>query len=385
MTDTKTYKPVVLQVLPALNTGGVERGTLEIAKGLTQAGYTNFVASSGGIMEGQFAHLGVKHFTLPLASKNPIVLYRNIGRLVRLIRQHNVSIIHARSRAPAWSAYLAAKRTGIKFITSYHGTYSADSSLKRWYNSIMTKGDVVIAISEFIKTYIQQQHPNVMQHKIEVIPRGVDGHAFDPAAVSASRINKIHREWNLPDNALIVMLPARLSRWKGQHVLIEAMAKLPQEMIIYAVLVGGDQERDNYRSELVRHIETLKLQGKVLLVDDCHDMAAAYMLADIVVSASIKPEAFGRVIVEAQAMGRLVIAAAHGGALETIIDEETGWLVPPNDADALAKKILTVAAMPATQRQNFSHKVRKSALERFSTQQMVDKTLTLYQRLGYRV
>jgi glycosyltransferase involved in cell wall biosynthesis len=385
MTDTKTYKPVVLQVLPALNTGGVERGTLEIAKGLTQAGYTNFVASSGGIMEGQFARLGVKHFTLPLASKNPIVLYRNIGRLVRLIRQHNVSIIHARSRAPAWSAYLAAKRTGIKFITSYHGTYSADSSLKRWYNSIMTKGDVVIAISEFIKTYIQQQHPNVMQHKIEVIPRGVDGHAFDPAAVSASRINKIHRAWNLPDNALIVMLPARLSRWKGQHVVIEAMAKLPQEMIICAVLVGGDQERDDYRSELVRHVETLKLQGKVLLVDDCHDMAAAYMLADIVVSASIKPEAFGRVIVEAQAMGRLVIAAAHGGALETIIDEETGWLVPPNDADALAKKILTVAAMPATQRQNFSHKVRKSALERFSTQQMVDKTLTLYQRLGYRV
>lgn len=374
----------VLQILPALGaSGGVERGTVEIAGAVVQAGGRAIVASSGGALVHDLARVGAVHVELPLQSKNPVTMWRNIDRIAEVIKAENVDIVHARSRAPAWSAWMAAKRTNTHFVTTFHGTYGASNHLKRVYNSVMTRGERVIAISQFIAGHVRQLY-GVPSGKIRVIHRGVDLDRFDPAKVTAQRVVNLATDWMLPDGMPVIMLPGRLTRWKGQPVVIDALGKLNRRDV-RCLLVGGDQGREDYRAELEAMISARNLNEVVRLVDHCDDMPAAYMLTDVVISASTDPEAFGRVIAEAQALGRPVIATDHGGAKETVIPGETGWLVPPGDADALAAAIDKVLALDSAQRSTLAGKAITNVRDNFSKTAMCTKTLDVYDEvLGIR-
>lgn len=372
-------QPVVLQVLPRLEAGGVERGTIEVAAALAEAGWTPLVASAGGPMVYELKRLGVPHVELPLASKNPVVMRRNVRRLVRLIREYDVDIVHARSRAPAWSARAAARRTGRHFVTTYHGTYRGGLlGLKTLYNSVMARGERVIAISHFIAEHIQQVH-GVEADRIRVIHRGVDLDRFDPALVTAQRQIQLARQWRLPEDAPVVMLPGRLARWKGQAVLIEAMALLGRHDI-RCLLVGAPQ-RERYRQELLALAEKRGLADVVHIVDHCNDMAAAYKLTDVVVNASTEPEAFGRVVVEAQAMGRPVVATDHGGPRETVVHGVTGWLAKPGDAVSLAAALDRALSLTPEEREAVAHAGMENVRRHFDRRAMTDATLAVYEEV----
>ncbi len=367
----------ILQVLPALGSGGgVERGTVEIAEAIVEAGGRAIVASAGGARVHDLARVGAEHVLLPVDSKNPWIIYANIDRLAKLIIAENVDLVHARSRAPAWSAYFAARQTKRPLVTTFHGTYNAQNFLKRRYNSVMTRGDRVIAISSFIAEHVRR-HYGVPENKIRIIHRGVDLARFDAEKVSAERVVTLSTNWRLEDGLPIVMLPGRLTRWKGQTIFIEAIARLNRQDI-RCLIVGGDQGRNEYRQELESLVETHNLGTVVRIVDHCDDMAAAYMLADVVVSASTDPEAFGRIVVEAQALGRPVIASDHGGAQETIIEGKTGWRVPPGDADALASALETALGLSETQRATVATAAVANVRENFSKQSMCARTLAVY-------
>jgi glycosyltransferase involved in cell wall biosynthesis len=365
----------VLQVLPELAVlAGVERGAIEIAGAVAQAGGRAIVASQGGAVAYEVGRAGGVHVELPLKSKSPFVIYKNIGRLQELIAAEKPDIVHARSRAPAWSAYYAAKRMGVPFVTTFHGTYSVGNLFKLRYNAVMTKGARVIAISDFIAGHMRQIY-GVPTSKIRIIHRGVDLEKFNPAKVSAERVIQLANKWNLGDGAPVVMLPGRLTRWKGQSLFIDAAERVKNKDAVF-VLVGADQGRSAYREEL--EARAAKLGGRVRLLDNCNDMPAAYMLTDIVVSASLEPEAFGRVIPEAQAMGRPVIAANHGGAKETVIEGETGFLFPPGDADALAAAIDKVLTVRGPAREILAAKAMANIRDHFSSAAMCRKTLAVY-------
>ena len=367
----------VLQILPNLGSGGgVERGTVEVAEAIVETGGRAIVISAGGPKVHELKRIKAEHIELPVNSKNPFVMYANIRRIADVIRREGVDVVHARSRAPAWSAWFAAKKTGKPFITTFHGTYGLKGLFKRTYNSVMTKGDRVIAISGFIAGHIRRNY-GVPNKKIRIIHRGVDILRFDPKVVSADRIVNLANDWRLTDGYPVIMLPGRLTRWKGQTVFIEAVTKLNRRDI-RCLLVGGDQGREDYRKELESLVNKHGLDEVVRIVDHCDDMPAAYMLSDLVVSASTEPEAFGRVIVEGQALGRLVIASNHGGAQETIQEGETGWLVPPTDVDALTRAMETALSLSEEARNTFSEKCIASARERFSKEAMCAKTLDVY-------
>ena len=371
--------PTVLQILPALVTGGVERGTVDIASAIVDAGGRALVVSAGGPMTYELKRLGGEHIELPVSSKNPIIMWRNAARLVELVKKEKVDIIHARSRAPAWSGWLAANRTGIPFVTTFHGTYGYANPMKHYYNSVMTRGDVVIAISGFIAGHIRQVY-GVPIAKISVIPRGINLSKFDITTVSKERIVNQAIKWRLPDGIPVIMLPGRLTRWKGQMVLIDAIKQLKHRNF-QCLIVGSDQGREHYRRELDNEIAKCGLADQVHLIDNCDDMPAAYMLSDIVISASTEPEAFGRVAAEAQALGRLVIATDHGGARETVIDGKTGWLAPPGNADALSKIIEKVLSQTLEERQIFSERAMKHIRDRYSNVDMSNKTIEVYNNL----
>lgn len=370
--------PTVLQVLPALDSGGVERGTIEIAGGLSEAGWHAIVASRGGAMENELARAGAEHVRLPLDRKNPAVIYRNVAELVDLIETRGVDIVHARSRAPGWSACLAARRAKCPFVTTFHGAYG-EGPLKHWYNSVMTKGDVVIAISEFIARHIRS-HFNVDEDRLVIIHRGVDTVNFDPSGVSAERIVQQADTWRLDDGATVILVPARLTRLKGQAVLLRALARMDRQDFV-VVLLGGDRGSSSYRREIDALIKSQNLGSRVRMVPPCRDMPAAYMLADIVVSTSIQPEGFGRTIVEAQAMGRPIIASNHGGAPETILPGKTGWLTAPGDEASLAQALDAAMALNRSGREAMAAKARENVIRHFSIERMRQQTLDVYRRL----
>ncbi len=386
-TDLKTVSDVdhapgatVLQVLPAMGTsGGVERGTVEIASAVVKAGGRAIVASAGGPREHELKRVKAEHVTLPVDSKNPITMYNNIGRLAKLIEAENVDIVHARSRAPAWSAFYAAKRAKRPFVTTFHGTYSYGTVLKRIYNSVMTKGARVIAISNFIAGHVRR-HYGVPTDRIKVIHRGVDLSRFSAATVTAQRVISLANEWRITEGHPVVMLPGRLSRWKGQTIFIEAIARLDRRDI-RCLLVGGDQGRHEYRRELENLVKRYDLGEVVRIVDSCSDMPAAYMLTDVVVSASTDPEAFGRIMIEAQALGRPVIATDHGGAKETVIEGETGWLVPPGDPGALADALEVALGLTPEARAILADKAVQNVRKHFSTEKMCRETLAVYDQV----
>jgi glycosyltransferase involved in cell wall biosynthesis len=372
-----TRPPAILQVLPALVSGGVERGTLEIAEALVGAGYRALVASAGGPLVGPLERMGAQHITLPLNSKNPARLWRNAAALAALVRAEGVGIIHARSRAPAWSALLAARRTGVHFVTTYHGTYNEDLPAKRLYNSVMARGERVIAISQFIADHLRARH-GTDPARIRVIPRGVDPRRFDPALVAPARIAALRAEWRVPEGRPVVMLPARLTRWKGQMVLLEAMSRLPGDAI--ALLVGAGS--DSFRQELAARAAALGLGDRIRLCCHTEDMPAALLLADLVVHASTDPEAFGRTVIEAQAMARPVIASDLGAPRETVEEGVTGWRVPPGDPAALAAALAAALVLPPEARQALGTRARAHVLAHYTTQAMQEATLAVYRELA---
>ena len=326
----------VLQILPELNAGGVERTTIEMAEALMAEGHVPHVASAGGRMEDELAALGGVLHRMDAGTKNPL-RWRGIQKQVEtVIRENDIDIVHARSRAPAWPAYAAAKNTGIPFLTTYHGIYNSGNRLKRHYNAIMTRGARIIANSEFTKAHIIREHgtdPDI----ITVIPRAVDLTAFDLEALDTDDVAAEFERWGLPLDLTFVLLPGRLTRWKGQLVAIEALSLLPDSFAL--ICLGDAQGRDKYVEELRAKSKSLGVEARLSLPGHTRNVPAALAAADVVISASTDPEAFGRVAVEAQAMQRPVVATAHGGALETVVDNETGYLVPPGDAPALAKYI----------------------------------------------
>jgi len=370
--------PAILQVLPALRSGGVERGTLEIAEAQIAAGYRAIVASAGGEMVPALEALGAKHVTLPLTAKSPFAIWRNAAALAALARAEGVGLIHARSRAPAWSAQMAARRAGLPFVTTYHGAYNEGFPGKRFYNSVMARGDRVIAISHFIADLIRTRH-GVAESRLRVIPRGVDPRRFDPALVSAERLEKLRTAWSLPEGHPIIMLPARVTRWKGQMVLVEAMARLQGASL--ALLVGDAEERPAFKAELLARIESLGLKERLRLVGHAADMPAALLLADVVIHASTDAEAFGRTVIEAQAMARPVIASDLGAPRETVAEGITGWRIPPGDAAALAGAIGKVLALPAAERAAFGTRARAAVLAGYTTQSMQAATIAVYREL----
>lgn len=372
--------PAVLQVLPALVTGGVERGTVDVAKALVQAGWKAYVASEGGVMVRELERAGAEHFTLPLASKNPFTIRRNAEKLEELIRRLPVDLVHARSRAPAWSALMAAQATGKPFVTTFHNAYKAHNWFKRRWASAMGRGDKVIAISDFVAGHAHQQF-GVPLARLITIPRGIDTARFDPAKVSPERMTQMARAWRLVDGLPVILLPGRLTRWKGHRVLIEALRLLKEKQgraDFVAVLAGDNQGRIDYQRELETQIDQAGLAGAMRLPGPCRDMAAGMMLADVVVSASIEPEGFGRVAVEAQAMGKPVIATDHGGARETVLSGETGWLVPPNDPEALAWALEAALALTPQKRLEIGAASRQHAVAHFTVETMCQATLQVY-------
>ena len=376
--------PVILQVLPALETGGVERTTVDIAKTLGEAGWRALVVSESGRMVHELDRVNAEHIKRPMATKNPIFIHRNAAELAALVFDHGVDLVHARSRAPAWSALLAARRMKVPLVTTFHGTYGLKGPFKRLYNSVMTRGDRVIANSEFIADQIRTEYGvgnGDDASRLITIPRGIDTtRFFNPAAVSAERIIQLANQWRLPDGQPVVMLPGRLTRWKGQAVLIEALKHLGRHDII-CLLVGDDQGRTAYRQELEAMVRRFDLERVVRFVGNCSDMAAAYMLADVVVSASTDPEAFGRIAVEAQAMGRPVIATDHGGARETVQPGKTGWLVPPGDALSLAGLLRQALTLEADDRAEMATAGRENVLQNFTVERMGQRTLNVYRDL----
>ena len=349
MTDeTPPCVPVVLLVLPAMESGGVEPGMAENTAAIVRAGGIALVASAGGRMVAGVERAGGRAITLPLNSKSPLQIWRNAGLLAEVIRTEGVNIVHAHSRAPAWSAWLAARRTGAHFVTTYHAPYGERPRLKRAYNAIMARGEVVVAVSRHLAGLVAERH-GVDPARIRVIPRGVDPTVFDPAAVAPERMQALARAWNVSEGAPILLLPGRLTRWKGQEEMIAALALMRHREAV-VVLVGSDQGRRRYSEGLSDLAGRLGVADRLRIVGHADDMPAALALADIVVNASNEPEGFGRVIIEAQAMARPVIATAHGGAAETVTHGETGWLVPPADPQALALELDAVLDLPAARR-----------------------------------
>jgi glycosyltransferase involved in cell wall biosynthesis len=371
--------PVVLQVVPSLVTGGAERGTIEIAAAIVADGGTAIVASEGGPMENDLRRAGALHLKLPAASKNPFVMYRNVARLEQIINAYDVDIVHVRSRAPAWSAKEACQRTGRHFITTFHAPYNFSNALKKRYNQIMAEGERVIAISEFIAQHVRQ-HYNVDRTRLRVIRRGIDVARFDPDRVSAERMIQLSTRWRLPDDRPLILMPGRLTRWKGQTLLLDALAQLGG-LDYRCVLVGSDQGRTAYRRELETLIARHDLAGRVSIMDECNDMPAAYMLSDVVVSASTDPEGFGRVVGEAQAMGRPVVASDHGGAREQILADRTGFLFPSGDAAALAAGLRKALSLEPQARARLHDEAIARVRSEFSKDLMCARTLGLYREV----
>ena len=380
MSKGKEQKPVVLQVLPELEHGGVETGTVEIASALAEHGITNFVASAGGRMVHDLEKIKVPHFTLPLKTKNPLKLYLNSLKLEKIIKENVINIVHARSRAPAWSAYWAAKRAGVRFLTTFHGTYGlGPKGIKKFYNRVMTYGDLVIAISNHIKKHMMDNY-HVDEKKIRLIHRCVDIAKFSPEAVSKERIISTIRDNNLPEDLPIITLVGRLTHWKGQHLLLEALAKM-KNRDFYCLIVGSDQGRVKYTNELKELVKKYDLEGKVKFIGQSFDIPALLMVSDIVLSTSIEPEAFGRAAIEGQTMGKIVIASNIGGSLENTIDNVSGILFESNNADALAAALDRALAMPEEEKRKMSAAAIKNVKDNFTKQIMCDKTIAVYNEL----
>jgi glycosyltransferase involved in cell wall biosynthesis len=382
----------ILQLIPELDAGGAERTTIDVAEAIVNAGGTALVASLGGRLEGELEAAGGELVRLDMKTKNPFAIRANAGVLAELAAARGVDIIHARSRAPAWSGLWATQRAGIPFVTTYHGTYNARSGLKRLYNSAMARGDAVIANSRFIADHVRAEHGKTLGRKradlshLHVIPRGVDFSRLDPALTNSLQVEALRSVWLDGRHAPVILLPARLTGWKGQTLAIDAIAALKNSLpgpLPVLVCAGDAQGRNAY----VEGLRTRAAAAGIALVLPGHvtDMASAYMAADIVINPSTDPEAFGRTLAEAMAMERPVIAAAHGGPLEILSGSETGWLFTPGSAPDLAARLRDVLTMDPAARKLRGHLARQRVIAHYSREALQGSTLRVYREvLDYR-
>lgn len=372
-------KPTIVQIIPELGFGGAEQGCIDVSDAIIQYGGRSIIISNGGERVYEAMKRGAEHINMPVHSKNPLIMWRNIQKLKKIILNERVDIVHARSRAPAWSAYKACKETRTKFVTTCHAAYKFQSEIKRKYNSVMSMGDRVISISGFITDYLKNSY-DISDERIRLAYRGTAMDKFKPARVTKERLITLAKEWRLPDGALVVMMPARITRIKGHHFLIDAIAKLGRKDVI-CVFVGPDQGRTAYRQELEDTIQEKGLSGRVRIVPPCNDMPTAYMLASVVVCASMVPEGFGRVPVEAQAMGRPIVATSHGGAAETVVPGYTGWLVEPGNVEELAGAIDQALNLSEEERINLAQTSMYHVSQYFSVEAMCANVLETYSEL----
>jgi glycosyltransferase involved in cell wall biosynthesis len=378
----------VLQIVPDLQSGGAERATIDMAEALAQVGARCLVASRGGRMVSELQSKGGVWLPFPAATKNPIAMALNSVQLARILRDEGVDIVHARSRAPAWVAYYATRQTGAKFVTTYHSAYYGDSPIKLRYNAIMASGDIVIAISAFAAQRIHELHPEAAG-RVVVIPRGADLRVFSPAAVEPARVERLRAEWGVAPHERVVLLPARLAARKGHGVAIEAARQLATEGCPdIRILFVGDPHSDSFRRALETQVARAGVGHLVRLCGHCEDMPAAYLAAAVIVAPSTEPEAFGRVAVEAQAMGAPVIVSDIGASPEIVRappetqrHQATGWRVPPGDPTALSAAIREALDMNASARDELAIRARDNVLTRFSVEQMQHATLDVYRRL----
>jgi glycosyltransferase involved in cell wall biosynthesis len=330
----------ILQVTAALNEGGVERGTIEMAAFIVAQGAESYVASNGGKLVAELEKSGGKHFLLPLANRNPCAIIASALQLTKIIRENRIALVHARSRAPAWAALIACRLTKTPMITTFHGTHKIQNRFKWLYNSVMVRGERVIAISEFIRAHIIENY-KVDPCRVDLAPRGFDPEKFNPEDFNQHDLNEMKRTLGIKEGVLIITLPGRLTRWKGQTVFLQALGGI-KDLPWQALLIGGAGKKIAYEDELKKLANDLGIAERVKFLGSQSDIARYYALSDVVVSASTEPEAFGRVAVEAQVMGKPIIASAHGGSLETVKDRVTGWLFISGDADDLASKFRSV-------------------------------------------
>ena len=376
----------VLQVIPKLGYGGAETGCFDIAHYLPENNCKSFIVTSGGELLKFVDRKKVKIFKLPVQSKNPLLIFINSIILIGIILLNNISIVHARSRAPAWSCLFASKLTGRKFVTTFHGIYNFKSNLKKLYNSVMVRSDLIIAGSNFIFSHIKENYSRYLNNKKKflVIFRGINVDYFDSSTTLESDEKKLLKQWDIEKDKKIILLPGRLTSWKGQEVFIEAINLINIEIgyeAFYAVILGSDQGRELYKKKLIRLSEQYRMLKQIRFIDHCKNMALAYKVSDIIVSASNEPEAFGRVSVEAQSMGKPIIASNIGGSNETIINEKTGFLFESNNAKSLSKQILRVLNMDETSLKMIGIEARKNATQRFNVEKMCFSTYSEYKRL----
>jgi len=376
----------VLQVIPKLGYGGAETGCYDIAHYLPENNCESFIVTSGGELLKFIDKKKVKVIRLPVHSKNPILILLNSIALIGIILFNNISIVHARSRAPAWSCLLATKITGRKFVTTFHGTYNFSGKIKKFYNSIMVRSNLIIAGSNFIFSHIKENYSKYLdeKQKLLVIFRGINVDYFDSTTKLESDEKKLLKKWEIEKDKKIILLPGRLTAWKGQEVFIEAINLVNIELGYEAfngVILGSDQGRDLYKKKLIRLTEQYRMTKQVKFIDHCKDMALAYKISDIVVSASIEPEAFGRVAVEAQSMEKPIIASNIGGSNETVVDEKTGFLFDSNNAKSLSEKIIKILSMDKTSLKSIGIEARKNIIQKFNVEKMCFSTYSEYKRI----
>jgi len=376
----------VLQVIPKLGYGGAETGCYDIAHYLSENNCKSFIVTSGGELIKFIDKKKVKLIRLPVNTKNPLLVFLNAILLVGIILFYNISIVHARSRAPAWSCLLATKLTKRKFVTTFHGTYSFSGKFKKFYNSVMVRSDLIIAGSNFIFSHIKENYSKFfkLKKKFLVIFRGINVDYFDASSKLESEEKKLLKKWEINKEKKIILMPGRLTSWKGQELFIEAINLTKIELgyeAFHVVILGSDQGRNLYKKKLIRLIEQYRLTNQIKFIEHCDDMALAYKVSDIVVSASIEPEAFGRVAVEAQSMEKMIIASDIGGSNETIINEKTGLLFESGNANSLSKKIIQAITMDETLIELIGKEGRKNIIKKFNVEKMCFSTYSEYKRL----
>ena len=377
----------VLQVIPKLGYGGAETGCYDLAHFLPEQGCKSFIVTSGGVLLKFIKKEKVKVFRLPVQSKNPILILFNAIIISLIILIYNINIVHARSRAPAWSCLIATKITSRKFVTTFHGTYNFSNRFKKFYNSVMVRSHLIIAGSNFIFSHINENYGDFFlnrKRKLLVIFRGINANYFNPQKISLSKIEKFSKKNSIDRNKFIILLPGRLSFWKGQKIFIEALKLLSEQINnqpFEGIIIGGDQGKSVYKKQLIALVERYRLKKIIKFIDHCDEMPVAYKIANLVCSCSSEPEAFGRVSVEAQSMGIPIVASDIGGSTETIVKDKTGFLFKSGDSNALTNAIIMVMQKDYNSLKSIGFEGRKNILKKFDVDKMCHTTFTEYKKL----
>ena len=376
----------VLQVIPKLGYGGAETGCYDVAHYIAENNCKSFIVTGGGELVKFIDKEKVKLISLPVQSKNPLLILFNAFALVFIILYYNISIVHARSRAPAWSCFIATKITFRKFVTTFHGTYNFNNRIKKFYNSVMVRSNLIIAGSNFIFSHIKDNYSDFLKvkQKLRVIFRGINVDYFDPTTKTDLEEKTLLKSWMIEENKKIILLPGRLTSWKGQELFLEAINLVNIQLgyeAFYAVILGSEQGRDVYKKKLIRLSEQYRMTKQVKFINHCKDMALAYKISSIIISSSIEPESFGRVAVEAQSMQKLIIASNIGGSKETIIDEKTGYLFDPINPKSLSEKILKALNLDYDTLKTIGDEGRKNIISKFNVEKMCFSTYSEYRKL----